>query len=1010
MKSQLTGALILCVFFIFSCKNEVEQAEPIDYNTLTDQEKRMPENALLGLETNPELETTLFASEPMLVNPTNMDIDARGRVWVTEGFNYRNRIHKSHPVKEEGDRIVILEDEDGDGKADTSKVFYQGTDINSALGILVLGNKVIVSCSPLVIMLTDTDGDDKADKKEILFSGIQGIQHDHGAHAFVFGPDGKLYFNFGNSGERLLDKDGNPLNDKTGAVIDNSGNPFREGMVFRCNMDLSELEVLGNNFRNNYEVAVDSYGTLWQSDNDDDGNQGVRINYVMEYGNFGYKDQMTGEGWRSKRTGMSDSIPLRHWHLNDPGVVPNLLQTGAGSPTGIVLYEGNLLPEVFQGQIIHTDAGPNVVRSYPVKNDGAGYKATIVNVLKGNKDQWFRPSDVCVAPDGSLMVSDWYDPGVGGHGVGDLKQGRIFRIAPKGKRYDIVNPSIKTEKEAIEAFQSPNMATRYLGFTLLESMGSKAESGLKEMWSSTNPIFKARALWLLTKMEDKRQGYLNEAIADKNSDIRITAIRIARNYPETLNPILKQLSKDANPQVRREVAIALRNDNSVAAEDLWVDLALQYDGKDRWYLEALGIGAQNKSAKLYQKWLAKVGSKWNEKAGRDIVWRLRDDQTLDKLVELISTSPESWDDKLRYFRAFDFHSEAARNNALLSLVKKDSKNKDQVVITALSHFSNDFATKNPEIKKMLNASLKSYKGKTEYLELVRKFDLKSKAREVFALALDSAQSQIGIEAFKLLMDMDKKDFIVTNINKSNADEVVDLLGSMDDWEATNLLADMIIDDSKDKVLRERALNSMGKSRRGQRRLISIIENGELPASMDSLAIKVFLASGHEDLRKQASDLLQSPELANGKTFSPINQLVKMDGDVANGEKVFQRTCVACHQVNGKGIDFGPKLSQIGSKLAKSALYKAILDPSEAISFGYEGVDLKMKDGTEARGYIASNTENYIELVLMGGLKNRYQKSDIETTVPMEGSLMTSMAVAMEEQELVDLVTYLEQLK
>ena len=719
---------------------------------------------------------------------------------------------------------------------------------------------------------------------------------------------------------------------------------------------------------------------------------------------------MTGEGWRSKRTGMSDSIPLRHWHLNDPGVVPNLLQTGAGSPTGIVLYEGNLLPDVFQGQIIHTDAGPNVVRSYPVKDDGAGYKATIVNVLKGNKDQWFRPSDVCVAPDGSLLVSDWYDPGVGGHGVGDLKQGRIFRIAPKGNRYDIEKPSIKTEKEGIQALQSPNMATRYLGFTLLESMGSKAETGLKEMWGSTNPIFKARALWLLTKLDDKRQSYLNEAMSDKNSDIRITAIRIARNYPETLNPILNQLSKDANPQVRREVAIALRNDNSAAAEGLWVDLALQYDGKDRWYLEALGIGAQNKSSKLYQKWLAKVGSKWNDKAGRDIVWRLRDDQTLDKLVELISTSPESWDDKLRYFRAFDFHTEAARNSALLSLVKKDSKNKDQVVITALSHFSNDFAAKNPEIKKMLNASLKSYKGTTEYLKLVRKFDLKSKAKEVFALALDSAQSQIGIEAFKLLIDMDKQNFIVASINKSNAAVVVDLLGSTDDWEAMNLLADMIIDDSNENVLRERALNSMGKSRRGQRRLINFIENGDLPASMDSVAIIVFLASGHEDLRKQASGLLQSPELANGKTFSPIHQLVKKDGDVANGEKVFQRTCVACHQVNGKGIDFGPKLSQIGSKLAKSALFKAILDPSEAISFGYEGVDLKMKDGTEVRGYIASNTENYIELVLMGGLKNRYQKSDIETTVPMEGSLMTSMAVAMEEQELVDLVSYLEQLK
>jgi hypothetical protein len=69
------------------------------------------------------------------------------------------------------------------------------------------------------------------------------------------------------------------------------------GMVFRCNLDGSEVETLAWNFRNNYEVAVDSFGTLWQSDNDDDGNRGVRINYVMEYGNYGYADELTGEGW-----------------------------------------------------------------------------------------------------------------------------------------------------------------------------------------------------------------------------------------------------------------------------------------------------------------------------------------------------------------------------------------------------------------------------------------------------------------------------------------------------------------------------------------------------------------------------------------------------------------------------------------------------------------------------------------------------------------------------------------
>src|SRR5690606_30046581 len=130
------------------------------------------------------------------------------------------------------------------------------------------------------------------------------------------------------------------------------------------------------------------------SDNDDDGNRSVRINYVMPYGNYGYQDEMTGAGWKSNRTNIEDSVPFRHWHQNDPGVVPNLLHTGAGSPTGIVVYEGSLLPEKFYGQMIHCDAGVNVVRAYPVEANGAGYTASIVDILKNSRDQWFRPSDV----------------------------------------------------------------------------------------------------------------------------------------------------------------------------------------------------------------------------------------------------------------------------------------------------------------------------------------------------------------------------------------------------------------------------------------------------------------------------------------------------------------------------------------------------------------------------------------------------------------------------------------
>ena len=161
----------------------------------------------------------------MLLSPSDIDVDHKGRVWVCEVVNYRGRDGQ----RPEGDRILILEDTNQDGVADKQTVFYQGRDIDSALGICVLGKKVIVSVAPNVLVFTDEDGDGKADRKEVLFTKVGRPQHDHSTHAFVFGPDGKLYWNVGNEGHAVHDKDGRPIVDRAGNVVNDSRQALSPG-------------------------------------------------------------------------------------------------------------------------------------------------------------------------------------------------------------------------------------------------------------------------------------------------------------------------------------------------------------------------------------------------------------------------------------------------------------------------------------------------------------------------------------------------------------------------------------------------------------------------------------------------------------------------------------------------------------------------------------------------------------------------------------------------------------
>src|SRR5438132_541079 len=161
-----------------------------------------------------------------VAQPSKLATEMARRILVAEGVNYRETWRQQHALKHpNGDRIVILEDTDGDGTCDSSKVFVEDKDLLCPLGVAVLGNKVVVSCSPNLIVYTDTDGDDKPDKKEVLLTGFGGRDHDHGLHAVVGALDGKWYFNVGNDGpHEVTDASGWWLHSGSCYVYGSTGN------------------------------------------------------------------------------------------------------------------------------------------------------------------------------------------------------------------------------------------------------------------------------------------------------------------------------------------------------------------------------------------------------------------------------------------------------------------------------------------------------------------------------------------------------------------------------------------------------------------------------------------------------------------------------------------------------------------------------------------------------------------------------------------------------------------
>jgi len=936
------------------------------------------------------LQANLFASEPMVANPINANWDERGRLWVATSSIYPHL----RPGQMPNDKIIILEDIDGDGRADVSTVFAD--DLLVPQSVIPANGGAYVAQSTDLLFLQDVDGDDRADVKRVVFSGFGNADVHHMVHGFRWSPGGDLLFQQSIYINSYVETPWGPRQ------LNGSG-------TWRMRPETLQLEIESRGLVNPWGYAFDRWGQSFATD----GAGGNGIAYVFPGSVF----------------------------VSAPGAPRILKSLNQGHPKacGLEITSGSHLPDDWQGNMITTDFRANRVVRYALAESGSGYTSQPLDDVLTTDHRSFRPVDIKMGPDGALYIVDWYSPIIDHgevdfhHPLRDRSHGRIWRLSAKDR--PLVEPPPLAEaptQQLLELLRFPEDWSRDQARRLLrERAADEVLPHLQQWIAELDPAesnfehLRLEGLWMHQGLRRIDEALLRDVLASPDSRARAAAVRVLSDWSAHIPGALDLLSRaavDDHAQVRLEAVNALRQHRSNRAADV-VMQALDMPLDD-----SLDFALWLTCRELKPYWLPALQAGRTVFGGDDqklafAISAIEDPSALQRVVELVQDASLTADDKQPLLMLMarlggpaeqavvlqsavnsavrSANESAALLDALAESATTDQtqveaeqlaallNNPDSSIRVAATNLSGNWqiATVRPQLLHIAGDAEKSPSERYAAATALLNIDETTAAADLARLAEGDSPARITATAAWAARDPE-----------GARQAAVDLLSTMTDSDDPTLLLAAFVD-----------------HRNGPQVLVRALEDRALAASVAATGVRLADESGRDlsalmDAFIRAGSLKPLAEKPNAVELAQLVHDVDRLGDPHRGEAIYRRAesaCSKCHAIGGVGGRVGPDLASLGGSAQLGHLFESLFDPSAKIKEGFQTQSVLTDDGKVLSGRVERQTAGAVLLRDAQDNMINIPEGRVEEIVSSQTSLMpTGLPRTMRRDELVDLVRFL----